>query len=405
MKKTLSIAIILCAVMTAMAAGKHSKYDLNHPFGWVTCDSLNDTSCKHKVVGGANGKKITLISDGQDMRQRIIDAINDYDVIIFDGKGGDFIVSETMLFKGIKNKTIVGINNARICTQFAMTPETHQMLKDKGVMKLSTAYDGTTIYTLSNGEKVKEEREWGVRQALIDYTDSQAEKFRRSGLFIMHGWEDVVIRNLILVGPGSVDVGGDDLMTIANSCKNLWIDHVDFIDGLDGNCDVNKYSDCITFSWCKFHYTDRSFDHANTNLVGTNDNGQYNGTDYLNITYAFCNWGEGCNQRMPMVRFGTIHLLNDLYTCPDCSCTVNPRKDSEVLIEGCYFGAGVKKIFAQRDAKAYNFFNNKYVEPFNEPDDLGKVTINYPYVAMPTEEVFKEVGTYAGATLKNPLKF
>lgn len=404
MKKIQSIAFLLLLTMTAMAGGKLSKYDLNRPFGWVTCDSLNDTTCKHKVVGGGNGNKITLVSDGQDMRQRIIDAINTYDVIVFDGKGGDFIVSESMYFKGIKNKTIVGINDARICTQFVMTPEIHQMLIEKGVMERSTNADGT-IFTLSNGEKVKEEREWAVRQALIDYTNSQSEIFRRSGLFLVSNISDIVIRNLTLVGPGSVDVGGDDLITISNSCKNVWIDHVDFVDGLDGNCDVNKHSDCITFSWCKFRYTDRSFDHANTNLVGTNDNGDYNGFDELNITYAFCNWGNACNQRMPMVRFGTIHLLNDLYTCPDCFCTVNPRKDSEVLIEGCYFDKGVKRIFAARDAKSYNFRNNIFVEPFKVPADLGKVNINYKYTAMPTKKVLKEVSKYAGATLQDPLKF
>lgn len=399
--KKFLLLFALVGALPSVAQGL-SRYDQNKPFGWATCSSLTEAGAS--VTGGSGGKKIVLQSDGNDMRDKIIDAINNNDIIVFDGKGGDFIVSYAMRFKELANKTIVGINGARISTQFKLSADFRKMLDDKGVMNLPSSGDGK-VHELSNGNKVKEVREWAVRQAIIDKTGDQKEQFRESGLFNISRSNNLIIRNLTLIGPGAVDVGGSDLMTISGGSKHIWVDHCEFVDGMDGNFDINSFSDFITISWCKFRYTENTYDHANTNLVGSNDHAEMNGEDNLNITYAFCNWAEGCNQRMPMVRFGTIHLLNDLYTCNGCSLAVNPRKDSEVLVEGCAFSEGVKNVFKATDAKSYEFRSNLIESGFQLPTSQGAVNIPYTYTAMTAAEVKTEVAQHVGATLTEPLKY
>lgn len=398
----LSSSLILAM---ALAQQPMTGQDLNRPFGWATCNSMT-TAADYTVTGGqasASPRTITLTSSGSDMRQAIIDAVNQNDIIILDGSKGEFTVSTTMRFEKLQNKTIVGINGARVCTQFVLTPEIHQLMADKEVLKASTSATPEG-FTLSNGQHMGEEREYLVRQSLIDYMNDPKENFRHAGLFSLSGCENIILRNLCLVGPGAIDVGGDDLLTLSRESKHIWVDHIDFCDGMDGNFDINSFSDFITVSWCIFHYTDRTFIHANTNLVGSSDRAQQNGEDNLNITYAFCEWGPGCDQRMPMARFGTIHLLNNYYNCAGNSAAMNPRFQSEFLIEGNYFEKGVKKIFTYRDPKAYTFRNNYYTEDFKQPADLGSVSIPYSYKAIPVKQVAKKVAKQVGATLKNPLK-
>lgn len=398
-QKTILLLLALFATM-ADYAQETSRYDMNKPFGWAVCSSL--TKVDANVTGGKGGKKIVLQSDGNDMRDKLIEAINNYDIIVLDGEGGEFVVSSVMRFKDLANKTIVGINYARITTKFKLTTDLHKILDDKHVLDMPSSSDGK-VHKLSNGNHVKEVREWAVRQAIIDTTGDQQEQFREAGLFHFNNISNVIIRNLTLRGPGAVDVGGSDLMTLSGGSKNVWVDHCEFIDGMDGNFDINSFSDFITISWCKFRYTSNTYDHANTNLVGSNDKAEMNGIDNLNITYAFCNWDEGCNQRMPMARFGTIHLLNNLYTCDNCSLAVNPRKDSEVRLEGCVFTYGVQNVFKADDAKAYQFKDNIIESDFKLPPSLGTVSIPYAYNSIPVLKVKAEVGTFVGATLTNPL--
>lgn len=397
------ITLISCLSMLSIAAFAQSP-DLNRPFGWANCTSLTSGD-DYQVTGGAavaSPSTITLTNTGQNMRKDVMKAIKENDIIIFDGSKGEFTISNSMQFKDLQNKTIVGINNARICTKFYLSPEIHKLMNDKKVLEAETSSSKEKL-VLSNGQKIGEPREYLVRQTLIDYMNDPEENFRHAGLFSLNNCQNIIIRNLSLVGPGAIDVGGNDLLTLSRGSKHIWVDHVDFCDGIDGNFDINSFSDFITVSWCRFHYTDRTYIHANTNLVGSSDRAEQNGEDNLNVTYAFCEWGEGCDQRMPMVRFGTIHLLNDYYTCAGNSAAANPRFHSEMLIEGCYFDKGVKKIFKQTDAKAYIFKDNHYTEKFSQPDDLGTLAMPYRYEAIPVDQVPATVGPKVGATLVNPL--
>ena len=97
MRHLLTFVFLLLAAGSAAGAGL-SPYDLNAPFGWACCTSLTSGD-DYRLTGGGNGKTITLKSDGQDMRNRISNAIRDYDVVILDGSGGDFTLSSYIQFK------------------------------------------------------------------------------------------------------------------------------------------------------------------------------------------------------------------------------------------------------------------------------------------------------------------
>lgn len=69
---------------------------------------------------------------------------------------------------------------------------------------------------------------------------------------------NVVIRNLVIRGPGSNSDQAWDNINIEGSSKNIWIDHCEFWDGQDGNADVVKGADNVTFTWNIFGYSIRS---------------------------------------------------------------------------------------------------------------------------------------------------
>ncbi|MBO5915512.1 MAG: polysaccharide lyase family 1 protein [Bacteroidales bacterium] len=401
MRKIFTLMLSLLAITASRA--ELSKYDLNEPMGWATCKSMT-TAGDYALTGGGTGKSITLKASGGDDYNAVKNAISSYSVIILDGSKGDFIMSKTLEIKS-SNRTIVGINNARLCTKFYVTPEITKLMDDNNVKSLSTA--SGTGGTLSNGVSVGEARETKIRQLLIDYTGDSKESYRNSGIFSIKSCSNIIIRNIDFAGPGSIDVGGSDLVSISGA-NHIWVDHCQFTDGMDGNFDITNKADFVTVSWCVFKYTQRSYDHQNTNLVGGSDSASSQGEDNLNVTFVNNMWGQLCNARMPMARFGTIHLLNNYYNCAGCGSSVNPRKNSEFLIEGNYFEKGVKNIFSQSSAKSYVFKNNHYTESFSQPANKNSVNIPYAYTAFDVQEVPSIVAAVengAGPTLTDPLTF
>ena len=391
---------LLALSLTAVATG----YDQDRPFGFCTRDSLNGTGTFDVTGGGCytypipsdfTGKVVVLKSNGQDMKGAIESAVKQNDVIIFDGSEGDFMVSSNIAIK-TSDKTLLGVNNARLCTQWYATDEIRKLLDDNDVPSLSTS--GGTGGTLSTGQRVSEAAELMTRQLLINYTGDTHESYRNSGIMSLSRCNNIIIRNLTFVGPGSIDVGGNDLMSVGRA-THCWIDHCAFMDGMDGNFDITTQSDCITVSWCTFSYTSRSYMHQNTNLVGSGDRFAMD-EDYLNTTFAFNWWGTGCKQRMPMARYGTIHMLNNYYSCAGAGLCINARKNSEFLIEGNYFDEGVKHIFSENSAKRWTWASGNYcAESFTPSSSGDAVTVPYDYIVAPASDVPALVKENAGATL------
>lgn len=401
MKKYLLTTLAALFSLITVAA----DYDQNKPFGFCTRSSRTDAACTYNITGGGcysypipsdfKGKVIVLKSNGQDMKKDIQNAIKQNDVIIFDGSDGDFIVSSNIYVEGA-NKTLLGINNARLCTKWYVTNDIITALNKAGVPNMST-HDGGGM--LPNGQFVREEAEYNTRKIIIELTGDQSESYRRSGILTVRQ-ENIIIRNITFVGPGSIDVGGNDLLSF-NGAKHCWVDHCAFSDGMDGNFDITVSSDFNTVSWCTFSYTERSYMHQNTNLIGYSDREP---TGFLNTTFAFNWWGQGCVQRMPMIRVGKIHMLNNYFSCTTAGNCINPRKNSEVLIEGNYFEKGVRRYYSQNDAISVTWADSNHAEEPNkagQPISIGTpVTVPYDYSVAPYADVPAAVKKHAGATLK-----
>jgi len=319
--------------------------------------------------------------------------LEEYDTVILDGRNGPFILADMVEMKWLKNKSLLGIHHACLTSAFCLTDSLQRLLDAAEVKSYSTSVEREEPFYLSNGRRVRETQEYRTRQTLIDCLNDPDESFRLAGLLQINGCENIIVRNIAFQGPGAVDVGGRDLLNINWGATHIWIDHCDFRDGQDGNFDINTRADYITVSWCTFGYTDRSYSHRNSNLLGATDRAEQNGDSCLNVTFQCCVWGEGCDQRMPMARFGVVHVLNCLYDCPGCFCTVNPRKRSEVLIEGCVWSQGVKNIFRAKDALAYEWRDCLFAEKF-VPHNLGCVTVPYDYTPLPAVSVREMVGCH-----------
>lgn len=401
MKKYLITFSAVMLSLTAMA----TDYDQNNPFGFCTRSSRTDATRSYDITGGGcytypvpegTSGVVILKSNGQDMKSTIQNTIKNGSnkVIIFDGSEGDFIVSSNVSITA-SNKTLLGINNARICTKWHLTDEIRASLDAAGVPSMSTSSGGGT---LPNGKSVSEEAEFNTRKIIIELTGDNSESYRSSGIFSLSGCQNIIIRNITFVGPGSVDVGGNDLISSTNGAKNIWVDHCAFMDGMDGNFDITQKSDFHTVSWCTFSYTERSYMHQNTNLIGSSDS---EATGFLNTTFAFNWWGTGCKARMPMARVGKIHMLNNYFTSTTAGNCINPRMNSEFLIEGNYIDKGVKNYYSQSGAKAVTWKSDNYIAASsNLPSSIGStVTVPYDYTVAPYSDVPNVVKEHAGATL------
>lgn len=135
---------------------------------------------------------------------------------------------------------------------------------------------------------------------------------------IKPGSNNVIIRNLIFEGPGAYDVDGKDNLT--NEATNIWVDHCEFQDGMDGNFDNKGKADNVSISWCKFTYlktptsggSGGTNDHRFTDLIGSSAS-DYPADGNYSVTFKNCYWAEGCKERMPRARNAQLHILNCFY--------------------------------------------------------------------------------------------
>ncbi|WP_405738104.1 pectate lyase [Streptomyces sp. NBC_00028] len=163
------------------------------------------------------------------------------------------------------------------------------------------------------------------------------ENARLLGVFLtVNTGTNIVVRNLRLEAPvdhftsWSPDDGAQgnwnarfDAMTVITG-KNIWVDHCTFTDGRfpdreapvgfhgehvqrhDGLLDIEDGSDYITVSDSRFE------DHDKALLIGSGDSRGDRDRGHLKITFAR-NLFSDIVQRGPRVRFGQVHVLNNVY--------------------------------------------------------------------------------------------
>lgn len=392
----LSAFSILVAVLAVYLPVRGN--DVNAPEGWVTCASVYSAG-DYDLTGGNDGSLIVLRNDGTDMRSAILDAVNHHDIIVFDGSNGDFVLPTHLSFQSLSGRTLIGVNGARLCTEFHVTQEIRDMLDELDVNSLSQNAGDNLGGTLSNGVYVAEQCELTIRQALIDRFGDPKEPYRYAGVFLFSGCSNIIIRNLDFSGPGSLDVGGSDLLTL-NGCDHVWVDHCRFTDGLDGNLDIVNNSDFVTVSDTHFRYTGLSYNHPLSNLVSgvevTDGSPQK-----CNVSWIRCFWDEGCRGRMPFTSLGVHHMLNCYWNCTKGVC-VDAHDRSKNLIENSYFSNNVGKPLAVRhDDVAYEWRGSIWD---GHAAQQGNAAIDVPYTTTVIEAlaVPAAVDGKVGATLVEP---
>lgn len=252
----------------------------------------------------------------------------------------------------------------------------------------------------------------GARLVNLDQTASG------SGILnLKSGSNNIIIRNLIFEGPGAYDVDGHDNLT--SEATNIWVDHCEFQDGMDGNFDNKGVADNVTVSWCKFTYlktpkaggSGGADDHRFSDLVGSSKSDAPSDGHY-SITFKNCYWAEGCKERMPRARNAELHILNCYYnTSVSGSLAIGlggGNNNTSCYVEGTNF-AKIGTAFKNYISTDGGTIGIAFTDCLNAPANSG-ITVtkpSYNYTVLPIENVASFVSNStcgAGATLQVSVK-
>jgi pectate lyase len=227
-----------------------------------------------------------------------------------------------------------------------------------------------------------------------------------SGLINIKRCNNIIIRNLIFEGPGAYDTDGWD-NAILDDCRNVWIDHCEFRDGVDGNFDIKNKSDFVTVSYTKFHYlkapkpggSGGTDDHRFSNLIGSSD-GATADAGKLNVTFVRCWWGPGCRERMPRVRYGKIHILNSYFNSSVSNKCIAAGVQANILVERNAFENVKEPINLMSGYTAVTQTGNSFVNVTGNTSGSGTAfTPPYSINKLNASDVKADVTAKAGATL------
>jgi len=231
-----------------------------------------------------------------------------------------------------------------------------------------------------------------------------------SGLITLKSSSNILIKNITFEGPGAYDVDGNDNMTIDN-CTNVWVDHCTFQDALDGNLDIKNASDLISVTWTKFEYlkppiaggSGGSNDHRFSNLFGSGDDATQD-EGKLRITMQYCWWGPGVRERMPRVRYGKVHLVNNYFNSSVSNYCIYAGYKADLLIESNYFENVKNPIRLETgNFTAAQSVGNTFVGTSGTAVGSGTAfTPPYSLNKISSQEVKQTVMSGAGAILLQP---
>ncbi|WJX27196.1 pectate lyase [Trifolium repens] len=121
---------------------------------------------------------------------------------------------------------------------------------------------------------------------------------------------------------------GDGISVFASS--NVWIDHCFLARCADGLTDVTHASTLVTISNSYFTQHDKVM------LLGHNDD--YSADRVMKVTVAFNYFASGLIERMPRVRFGYAHVVNNRYD-EWLMYAIGGSADPTIFSQGNYFMA------------------------------------------------------------------
>jgi pectate lyase len=227
-----------------------------------------------------------------------------------------------------------------------------------------------------------------------------------SGIINIKRCKNIIIRNLIFEGPGAYDTDGWD-NAILDECTNVWVDHCEFRDGVDGNFDIKNKSDYISVTYSKFHYlkppkaggSGGSDDHRYSNLIGSSD-GATGDRGKLRITFARCWWAPGCKERMPRVRFGKVHIINSYFNSTVSNKCIAAGFEADIRVEKNVFEGVKTPIDLMTGYTAVTAVDNIFTSTSgNTAGSKTAFTPPYSIVTLAASAVKAGVSGGAGATL------
>ena len=257
-----------------------------------------------------------------------------------------------------------------------------------------------------------------LRNTQITIGNSATSAANSGILYIKAGSNNVIIRNLIFQGPGAYDVDGRDLLT--NEGRNIWVDHCEFQDGMDGNFDIKGAADNTTVSWCKFTYlqpaiaggSGGSADHRFSNLVGSAVDDLPSSVGRYSVTFKNCYWAEGCKARMPRARNAELHILNCYFKTTVSGASAiglgAGNSGTTCYVENCNFeqvttiSSPVTEGSGTTSVKFDGCTKGIIPTPVTGLDKLAATKPTYSYTVLPVTDVAAFVGNVtcgAGATL------
>lgn len=223
---------------------------------------------------------------------------------------------------------------------------------------------------------------------------NNAEIYGGSGL--------VVAKNIIVKNIKFSDGPNDSFGMSGSEC--IWLDHIESVDGADGNLDIVNGTNFVTVSWSKFYYT-KGHGHMLSNLVG-NGNGNTSDQDKLKITFHHNWWGAGVKSRKPRVRFGQVHLFNNYYHYTKVNGDSGDNYDigggykAELLVENNYFNGSKTPITWMSDGGTGRVVerNNHFVDAGNAVSrgSVFEPPYKYKHLLEPATQVKASVMAGAG---------
>lgn len=186
----------------------------------------------------------------------------------------------------------------------------------------------------------------------------------RGGSLMMSRVENIIIQNITFEAPvdyfpqwdpGDGEYGEwnseYDNISITNGTHHVWINKNSFSDGRyhdsdtgnyfgrtyqmhDGLLDITNGGNYVTASYNKFE------DHDKVSLIGSSDSRTSDG-DALKVTIHH-NYYKNVTQRLPRVRYGQVHVYNNLYEFSNLSeypfeYALGVGKESKIYAENNYF--------------------------------------------------------------------
>lgn len=211
---------------------------------------------------------------------------------------------------------------------------------------------------------------------------------------------NIIIEGLHITNPAGLGEG--DGLNVKESITNLFVTKCTFYDCQDGCLDITRQSDNITVSWCKFYFSEAKPQNNRVSLVGSSDEATADeGKFHITMHH---NWfGQNCWQRIPSVRFGRVHLYNNVWDCAGNSYCTWSRVNAECLMENNVFN-GVKDPYRiQNDAAAKGKIclrGNVFEKCTGQAEEIQEEVFKPAYAYKADEATIVAAAVQAGAGAK-----